>query len=473
MLMFTKLRRIFSVRRDDRGDGILVMGVIFIPLMVIVAGLAMDLMKAVYIKSSFQSYGQEAVSNAVRYVNDRGGLTESAVFYAIANYMAQTNGSAGVTSASTTAGTNEVRGFVRQGQCTEVNVPGVGVKKAPYIVVKLKAKRGKDEPASNTWVYESSIPTMQSGAMNPTDRVLEMTVYEAVPNIMLGMAGVPCQEFRTEVSAITFGNQEDISESSAGDGAAETPPYSWVPTIFDKYDICYVEGNSVRWPTNIYKRGSLVGEYFAPGASSGYWTAIASDVWPVWDLGLEGTSYRRFMISGRTLTDEHIVYACENPNFKGGEAPPSWVEDWTSLENWTETKPGWVAEAPVAHSETHDATMTRQAGGRITKFYIDGSNYNDVHFIDASGQHLFSVESLSGYASVRIRNAAGNTSSASLVGGAYTVNFGDDGIARVVGDGGWTLQLPYTGNPTGIKVVSRVFNTGGTAVVGKMYVTRS
>jgi Flp pilus assembly protein TadG len=198
------------------------MGIIFVPFIMIVAGLAMDLSKSVYAKSSFQSFSQEAANNATRTVNNQGDLTFASVRNFIDYYNAQTNNqSGGVDLSGTTPATKDGEAAVwsqtgRTGPCQKVKGPAGDDKTAPYIQLNFYNKRSYKQDSSadsqESFVSEGgSYPTTPS-SFTPGLKVLTATVYDSVPNIMLGMAGKPCQRIISNVSSVVFLSQEDVDK---------------------------------------------------------------------------------------------------------------------------------------------------------------------------------------------------------------------------------------------------------------------
>ena len=195
-------------RREDRADAILTMSIIFVGLFALCAGFAIDISKSVYVKSSFQVMAQEATSEAARFVDARGMLTQEAASAVPGYYTAQFDGEAG--------------GMARAnegGRCQTVNVNGTDYK-APYMEITLSEARGAGgvtPPVTYKWDPTNGFRASSGSYLSTgTYRVVTAKVWDTAPHLMLGIVGLDCQSTFSEVSSITFGSQEDV-ENFYGD----------------------------------------------------------------------------------------------------------------------------------------------------------------------------------------------------------------------------------------------------------------
>lgn len=194
------------------------MSIFFVGLFALLAGLGMDLNKSVYMNKYFHDISQETANQSVRMVNRAGSLDESAVFAAVNNYNSQYSGDDHWGTADSLGGTMEGSALARTGACTTVDptLPG-GAKltdqPAPFLIITLEGGRSGDAVTPVSYISAGgAAPTHYSGVYNPAYKYHSINIvsYETAPSIMLSMFGVPCQNFRKDVTSIAFSSQEDV-----------------------------------------------------------------------------------------------------------------------------------------------------------------------------------------------------------------------------------------------------------------------
>lgn len=196
------LARLASRRRDDSGGSMLVMAVLFIPFFMVTTALAIDLNKSVYVKSSFQLMAQDSATFGSRYIQAHGGIQNAAPGYAAARYLQLFDGEAG----------GMARGDGNTA-CQTVTVDGV-THRAPYMKMSLEQERSGVGPQLN-YTWDPTNGLRRYGFTDTADttgyKILRMTVWDTAPHLMLGFVGMNCQQTVSEVSAITFGSNEDVA----------------------------------------------------------------------------------------------------------------------------------------------------------------------------------------------------------------------------------------------------------------------
>lgn len=197
-------KKLFFRKGEDRGDGVLTLCVLSVPLLMLVSGFAIDLNKAVYVQSSFQLMAQEATSQAVRSLDEdlaSGTLQEEAVTAVVNNYNAQFTG-------------GEASALARGSYCTTVEDANGEEKPVPYMEITLSDGRvgGSTAPVSYEYDPVSGLEVVGGSYVRGASYTkISTTVYDSSPNLFMGMFGQSCQTVRPQVSAVTFGSQEDLT----------------------------------------------------------------------------------------------------------------------------------------------------------------------------------------------------------------------------------------------------------------------
>lgn len=275
--------------RKDRGDAVLTTVLISIPLLLISFAFATGVSLQVWQKQAYTTAAQSAVTSALQKPEPTGYLGINAMQEFVNQYLQQT-GRLGVGSSLTgpvqdrfvangSFGSNETGVFA----CTTANIPGIGQRDLPYIEMTLDISRnGGDTPATLEYISQGitgNIIPPASGRIIPGDqyRVLNAVVYEATQNVTAfgvgeGFAAADennCTVVGTQVSAILFGNQEDlvfdqacpqpemavldqpkIQQANSTPTVVKTSPLSACTTVVDnlsQYEIVTVLGTYRTW----------------------------------------------------------------------------------------------------------------------------------------------------------------------------------------------------------------------------------
>lgn len=211
-------RYLLEVLKSDKASATLVTGIISILFLVICLGFGVDIAKNGYLKSSNNAIAQAAAQKAIKTVDTRGSLTAAAPPALVMEYKNQKLGV--YTNAATGAGlhADETTAYetsaCRAREVTQWN----GIKDTvdlPYIVMRFDAERASGVQASPV-IYVSeggAAPVLVQGAWNSTTKykVMSAEVHEASANLIMGMFGMPCQDYLSKVSAISFGSNEDLT----------------------------------------------------------------------------------------------------------------------------------------------------------------------------------------------------------------------------------------------------------------------
>ena len=307
-----KLLKAFQQRQNDHGDAILVMSVILVPFFFLTAGFAMDLTKAVYVKQQYQIMSQEATTAAARNIDSSGSLTPQAAAATVRTYTERYSGARNDSREGTSGG---------RGVCPTVETPD-GVKRAPYMVITINGGRNGDGVQPVIYKSEAgSIPTVPSaGNFAPGSRYysIKATIYDASPNLILGMFNRPCQNITSDVSSISFGSQEDLNDfqDPESEEFETAPPFPWSGDGVDRYYKCTWDSNNrVRWTAP----AGGVTEHFLVGANNSYTFAGVDQSSPV-TITNPG-NWKGYVIFADVPTGGTMSISCANPNFSEAPAP--------------------------------------------------------------------------------------------------------------------------------------------------------
>ena len=235
------LRKIQSYleKSRDRGDAVLTTVLLTIPLLMICFAFATGVSMQLWQKQAYTTAAQSAVTNALQKTENTGYLGQRAMQEFVNQYLQQTGRcgvgmNCGVTiggpandqvQVGDDFGSSETSPF----RCESAEIPGVGEKNLPYIELSLDYSRNSDGSAATyPYVMEGTsgvISPPAHGRIAPGEeyRVLTAVVYEASSNVTAFGFSTPfesanpgnCQAIGTTVSAVLFGNQEDLSPSQS------------------------------------------------------------------------------------------------------------------------------------------------------------------------------------------------------------------------------------------------------------------
>lgn len=202
--MIAKLRKLL---KRDKGDAILVTAIIAIPFLYLCMGIAIDLANMVIQKNAYTNVAQRGADAAIRQIGNQGSLgpknagdtaLPSSVKTFISTYKAE--------------GLNRAE-IQKSDRCKSMEIPGLGKKTMPYMEITLDTKRnvGISSPEAVKYVSEGNkAPTLVQNAPYKRYIALSAVVYDASPNLILGMFNEGCQLYKSTISSIAFGSQEDV-----------------------------------------------------------------------------------------------------------------------------------------------------------------------------------------------------------------------------------------------------------------------
>lgn len=214
------LRKLLKKARSDRGDSILVPALILSVVVALVIGLAVEVGKNSYIRSDRINAIQDSASAAITLTDSRGSLNWSVVDKVVNEYEHNRFGKRVYSSKANTSikyddfarETSGSQVFKDQGRCSEDKG-----QEYPYYKITLDTTRGADSSANSKSVtFARTQPSIaQLNQMAPLKtksvyRSITVQVIDQAPNIMLSMAGMPCQKFDLNASAITFSANADV-----------------------------------------------------------------------------------------------------------------------------------------------------------------------------------------------------------------------------------------------------------------------
>lgn len=213
--------------KKDRGDAVLVTTLISIPLLCVCFAFATGISMANWQKTSYESAAQAAAAASLQSVQSNGYLGRGTMQSFVREYLSQTGRASGLTSGGVTAagqgaGAAETANL-DGGVCSTAVINGV-TRQLPYIELQLDINRSAGESIISTYPYWSAgsggtLNNPEGGHGTVVDgqqyRVINAKVWEASRNITwFGFASqqdMTCQPYNLDVSAILFGNNEDLN----------------------------------------------------------------------------------------------------------------------------------------------------------------------------------------------------------------------------------------------------------------------
>lgn len=216
----TFLNKLRAKLKSDRGDSILVPALILSIAVGLVIGLVFDVVKNGYVRSERINTIQDSASAAVTMTDNRGSLNWSVVDKVVNTYEYNRFGERLYSSTSNTGikhdtdvrETTESRVFDGYEKCSEDSKTG---KKYPYYKITLDTGRGDSVEKKTVEFARTQKSVQQFNRDVPLNqksiyRSVTVEVIDQTPNIMLGMAGMPCQKFDLTASAVTFSANKDL-----------------------------------------------------------------------------------------------------------------------------------------------------------------------------------------------------------------------------------------------------------------------
>lgn len=243
----------------DAGDGMFIMGVLFVTMFMLLAGSALDITRAVMDRQTLTSMAQSAATYSIRHINARGSLNHLAAASVVNHYRDARFGQAvrGATShcipgnrvpdrashwvPSHRTNRNEViMGIllipedinVGLDPIARVNVDFDELARTPGVVRYNAAirpdvgRRSVDSgmPAPHNSIMVATAPDLDFAPLDSLGHPLPgrrldtsvnyasvaISLWDFSPNAMLGMFGMPCMYYRIDVASIRFADSEDF-----------------------------------------------------------------------------------------------------------------------------------------------------------------------------------------------------------------------------------------------------------------------
>jgi hypothetical protein len=189
-------------RKLDKADAMLVTGILSVPFLMLIFGVAIDITKNTHLDDTYHSMAQTSIEAGVKEIDSRGSLNKAAVTKFVNEYKVQSK-----PSESHTSETNVYESKL----CSTAEINGVK-RTLPYYEVTLQTARGNaDSSKTSKWIIEGdkAVPNITINSALKY-RVISADVYTSSENIMLGKFGIPCQVYKSSVSAIAFGSNSDL-----------------------------------------------------------------------------------------------------------------------------------------------------------------------------------------------------------------------------------------------------------------------
>lgn len=223
--MLNFFRRLLAKLRSDRADSILVPAMILIPVVALCIGMAIEVSKNNYVRTERINAIQDAATSAVSTADSRGSMNWKVVDRIVNEYEHNRFGGKTFSRTENTRISADDEGLKKETAESTVFDPSSPSENAclvdsdgtkyPQYRVTLQEKRGATSTEAPTVTFNRTQPTeKQLDSMAPLKggfyRVVEVEIIDQTPNIVLGMAGMPCQKFTLTASAVTFGANSDL-----------------------------------------------------------------------------------------------------------------------------------------------------------------------------------------------------------------------------------------------------------------------
>lgn len=215
----------------DTASSTLIAGIYFTILGFIVLTITMDLTKNMYLKNAQNSQAQQSVEAAVKTIDSRGSVTKftidgtytipDSVYKVESEYKKQGYGEylnkyfsgnapqARYDETEAYEGANcAIRPVIRHGDTTPTDT------QLPYMLITLDTNRNFSK-TTNGVVFEiigNNPPQLVQGAIdyNTVYKVVSATIVDSKSNLLLGIMGMPCQDYNSTVSAVAFNQTTDF-----------------------------------------------------------------------------------------------------------------------------------------------------------------------------------------------------------------------------------------------------------------------
>jgi len=225
------MKRILDLLRSsrngkDKGDAVLVTVLLSIPLLAICFTFATGISMSIWQKTSYISAAQMAATDSLTAVQTNGYLGPQTIQKFTSEYLSQTRGITNSAVQSAGQGINAETAILDGGYCSTAVIDGV-TRQLPYMEIQLDIARGTGESGISTYSYTSE--GLGGTVVNPAGghgtavygqqyRVINAKVWEASKNMSIMGVTTPiqgydsaCQAYNIDVSAILFGNNEDLN----------------------------------------------------------------------------------------------------------------------------------------------------------------------------------------------------------------------------------------------------------------------
>lgn len=213
-------KKFLSKIKSDRGDSILVPALILSVAIGLVIGLVFDVVKNGYVRSERINAIQDSANAAVTMTDNRGSLNWSVVDKVVNSYEHNRFGKRVYSSTSSTGikyddsirESAESKVFDGYEKCSEDSKTG---QKYPYYKITLDTGRGESVEKKTVEFSRTQKSVAQLNRDQPLNkktvyRSVTVEVIDQTPNIMLSMAGMPCQTFDLTASSVTFSANKDL-----------------------------------------------------------------------------------------------------------------------------------------------------------------------------------------------------------------------------------------------------------------------
>jgi len=223
---------------SDRADSILVPALFLIPVIALVMGIAVEVQKNNYVRSERINAIQDSASSAVTLTDSRGSLNWKVVDRVVNEYEQNRFGGDRFSSSANTRlnydddTRDSAESKVFENPEEEGCLVGTGDdegQRFPQYKITLDTGRGNTDLSgatrtSKTVSFTRTQPSIaelnRSTPLNTIDpatgkaaiyRSVQIEVIDQAPNLVMNMAGVPCQKFDLSANAVTFSANADLN----------------------------------------------------------------------------------------------------------------------------------------------------------------------------------------------------------------------------------------------------------------------
>lgn len=211
------LKKLYKRSKEDKGNGVLILGIMLIVSSLLIGGMMLDISKAYQLKATYVEAARKATQAGISEQSTDGGLTEYAaaeavrVYETIARPSVMKDGYFSSCSGKDTSSPKEFSGGVIKNPIIEVTYKDSSFSGKDVIYRIKRSDVGKSD--SKEQIYNKM---NKSGNLKPSHTGLEIRLTESTPNVILpaafsitkadsdSISNISCQTLKIRAGANTF-----------------------------------------------------------------------------------------------------------------------------------------------------------------------------------------------------------------------------------------------------------------------------